>query len=213
MSRDDATSLQITLVADNQNGRLSRAHDSVERYTHAINIETKNNYKYKDGSNSITFHRHYRKRMLWCLYGTKMTIKRNVIVHPKWREKSHHLLTELDLTHVVSNLYVFLSPAEHKRRYFEECLTKQFCWPLTIEYFMDKNTEMFNKISSFVFLETGEWRRCRSLSFTPPASLRSHGSRPRPLVTVFIWNIEINTGLEQHESEFRPCVHKAFLAS
>ncbi len=29
-------------------------------------------------------------------------------------------------------------------------------------------------------LETGEWRRCRSLSFTPPASLRSHGSRPRP---------------------------------
>ncbi len=31
-----------------------------------------------------------------------------------------------------------------------------------------------------VGLETGEWRRCRSLSFTPPASLRSHGSRPRP---------------------------------
>ncbi len=29
-------------------------------------------------------------------------------------------------------------------------------------------------------LETGEWRRCRSLSSTPPASLRSHGSRPRP---------------------------------
>ncbi len=29
-------------------------------------------------------------------------------------------------------------------------------------------------------LETGEWRRCRSLSLTPPASLRSHGSRPRP---------------------------------
>ncbi len=29
-------------------------------------------------------------------------------------------------------------------------------------------------------LETGEWRRCRSLSFTPPASLRSHDSRPRP---------------------------------
>ncbi len=26
----------------------------------------------------------------------------------------------------------------------------------------------------------GEWCRCRSLSFTPPASLRSHGSRPRP---------------------------------
>ncbi len=29
-------------------------------------------------------------------------------------------------------------------------------------------------------LETGEWRRCRSLPITPPASLRSHGSRPRP---------------------------------
>ncbi len=29
-------------------------------------------------------------------------------------------------------------------------------------------------------LETGEWCRCRSLSLTPPASLRSHGSRPRP---------------------------------
>ncbi len=29
-------------------------------------------------------------------------------------------------------------------------------------------------------LETGEWRRCRLLSSTPPASLRSHGSRPRP---------------------------------
>ncbi len=28
--------------------------------------------------------------------------------------------------------------------------------------------------------ETGEWRRCRSLPFTPPASLHSHGSRPRP---------------------------------
>ncbi len=34
--------------------------------------------------------------------------------------------------------------------------------------------------SSSVGLETGEWCRCRSLSFTPPASLRSHGSRPRP---------------------------------
>ncbi len=34
--------------------------------------------------------------------------------------------------------------------------------------------------SSSVGLETGEWRRCRSLSFTPLASLRSHGSRPRP---------------------------------
>ncbi len=29
-------------------------------------------------------------------------------------------------------------------------------------------------------LETGEWCRCRSSSLTPPGSLRSHGSRPRP---------------------------------
>ncbi len=28
--------------------------------------------------------------------------------------------------------------------------------------------------------ETGEWCRCRSLPITPPASLRSHSSRPRP---------------------------------
>ncbi len=34
--------------------------------------------------------------------------------------------------------------------------------------------------SSSVGLETGEWCRCRSLPITPPASLRSHGSRPRP---------------------------------
>ncbi len=40
--------------------------------------------------------------------------------------------------------------------------------------------------SSSVGLETGEWRRCRSLSFTPPASLRSHGSRPRPTRHIYI---------------------------
>ncbi len=34
--------------------------------------------------------------------------------------------------------------------------------------------------SSSVGLETGEWCRCHSSSLTPPASLRSHGSRPRP---------------------------------
>ncbi len=34
--------------------------------------------------------------------------------------------------------------------------------------------------SSSVGLETGEWCRCCSLPITPPASLRSHGSRPRP---------------------------------
>ncbi len=48
--------------------------------------------------------------------------------------------------------------------------------------------------SSSVGLETGEWRRCRSLSFTPPASLRSHG--PAPLVTktfqpVYIYHVYI----------------------
>ncbi len=41
--------------------------------------------------------------------------------------------------------------------------------------------------SSSVGLETGEWRRCRSLSFTPPASLRSHGSRPRPTRHIYIY--------------------------
>ncbi len=46
-------------------------------------------------------------------------------------------------------------------------------------------------------LETGEWRRCLSLSFTPPASLRSHGSRPRPTrhTLTHIFNLTIETGL------------------
>ncbi len=34
--------------------------------------------------------------------------------------------------------------------------------------------------SSSVGLETGEWCRCRLFSFTPPVSLHSHGSLPRP---------------------------------
>ncbi len=38
--------------------------------------------------------------------------------------------------------------------------------------------------SSSAGLETGEWRRCRSFLLTQPASLRSHDSRPAPLVTV-----------------------------
>ncbi len=38
-------------------------------------------------------------------------------------------------------------------------------------------------------LETGEWCRCRSLPITPPASLRSHGSRPRPNRHKSIFNI------------------------
>ncbi len=43
-----------------------------------------------------------------------------------------------------------------------------------------RHSSFYSFRSSSVGLETGEWRRCRSLSFTPPASLRSHGSRPRP---------------------------------
>ncbi len=45
--------------------------------------------------------------------------------------------------------------------------------------------------SSSVGLETGEWRRCRSLPFTPPASLRSHGFRPRPTRHMYICTVEI----------------------
>ncbi len=41
--------------------------------------------------------------------------------------------------------------------------------------------------SSSVGLETGEWCRCRSLPITPPASLRSHGSRPRPTRHSRVW--------------------------
>ncbi len=46
--------------------------------------------------------------------------------------------------------------------------------------FQCRHSSFYSFRSSSVGLETGEWRRCRSLSFTPPASLRSHGSRPRP---------------------------------
>ncbi len=34
-------------------------------------------------------------------------------------------------------------------------------------------------LSSSVGLESSVWRRCRPISLTPPASLRSNGSRPR----------------------------------
>ncbi len=43
-----------------------------------------------------------------------------------------------------------------------------------------RHSSFYSFRSSSVGLETGEWRRCRSLSFTPPASLRSHSSQPRP---------------------------------
>ncbi len=51
-------------------------------------------------------------------------------------------------------------------------------WPSLV--FHGCHSSFYSFRSSSVGLETGEWRRCRSLSFTPPASLRSHGSRPRP---------------------------------
>ncbi len=48
--------------------------------------------------------------------------------------------------------------------------------------------------SSSVGHETGEWRRCRSLSFTPPASLRSHGSWPRPTRHTYIIQLLVIMG-------------------
>ncbi len=56
--------------------------------------------------------------------------------------------------------------------------TKIQAWSSLV--FQCRHSSFYSFRSSSVGLETGEWRRCRSLSFTPPASLRSHGSRPRP---------------------------------
>ncbi len=56
--------------------------------------------------------------------------------------------------------------------------TKNQAWSSLV--FHCRHSSFYSFRSSSVGLETGEWRRCRSLSFTPPASLRSHGSRPRP---------------------------------
>ncbi len=56
--------------------------------------------------------------------------------------------------------------------------TKTQAWSSLV--FQCRHSSFYSFRSSSVGLETGEWRRCRSLSFTPPASLRSHGSRPRP---------------------------------
>ncbi len=62
-------------------------------------------------------------------------------------------------------------------------------WPSLV--FQCRHSSFYSFRSSSVGLETGEWRRCRSLSFTPPASLRSHGSRPRPtrhrLLVLLLW--------------------------
>ncbi len=43
-----------------------------------------------------------------------------------------------------------------------------------------RHSSLLSFRSSSVGLETGKWCRCCSLSSTPPASLHSHGSRPRP---------------------------------
>ncbi len=56
--------------------------------------------------------------------------------------------------------------------------TKTQAWSSLV--FQCRHSSFYSFRSSSVGLETGEWRRCHSLSFTPPASLRSHGSRPRP---------------------------------
>ncbi len=56
--------------------------------------------------------------------------------------------------------------------------TKIQAWSSLV--FHCRHSSFYSFRSSSVGLETGEWRRCRSLSFTPPASLRSYSSRPRP---------------------------------
>ncbi len=72
--------------------------------------------------------------------------------------------------------------------------TKFQAWSSLV--FQCRHSSFYSFRSSSVGLETGEWRRCRSLSFTPPASLRSHGSRPRPTRHTLI-NLEMKqaTGL------------------
>ncbi len=59
--------------------------------------------------------------------------------------------------------------------------TKIQAWSSLV--FQCRHSSFYSFRSSSVGLETGEWRRCHSLSFTPPASLRSHGSRPRSVPT------------------------------
>ncbi len=56
--------------------------------------------------------------------------------------------------------------------------TKIQAWSSLV--FHCRHSSFYSFRSSSVGLETGERCRCRSLSFTPLASLRSHGSRPRP---------------------------------
>ncbi len=51
---------------------------------------------------------------------------------------------------------------------------------LTSPFLSPRLTTRIKGGATTVGLETGEWCRCRSLSFTPPVSLRSHGSRSRP---------------------------------
>ncbi len=68
--------------------------------------------------------------------------------------------------------------APHGRLPYTKHKLKSQAWSSLV--FHCCHSSFYSFRSSSVGLETGERCRCRSLSFTPPASLRSHGSRPRP---------------------------------
>ncbi len=76
------------------------------------------------------------------------------------------------------NKYKSKAAAPHGRLPHTKHKLKSQAWSSLV--FHCCHSSFYSFRSSSVGLETGEWRRCRSLSFTPPASLRSHGSRPRP---------------------------------
>ncbi len=76
------------------------------------------------------------------------------------------------------NQYKSKAAAPHGRLPHTKHKLKSQAWSSLV--FHCCHSSFYSFRSSSVGLETGEWRRCRSLSFTPPASLRSHGSRPRP---------------------------------
>jgi len=75
------------------------------------------------------------------------------IVHP--RIKIVSLFTH---PQVVPNLYEFLSSAEHKRRYFEECLSLNPCGaPFSKKTSQTVYLPSLFKISSFVFSRRQEF--------------------------------------------------------
>ncbi len=76
------------------------------------------------------------------------------------------------------NKHKWKAAAPHGRLPHTKHKLKVQAWSSLV--FQCRHSSFYSFRSSSVGLETGEWRRCRSLSFTPPASLRSHGSRPRP---------------------------------